>query len=146
MRKLFAVLAILLTLSAVMQLYFAAIGVFSNPDDDLFAIHGINGQYVLRYLPVLLIVVGLIAKVGRTLIWLSVWVIVGTLVQLLLFILSGVIFGAGEGSTNVPLGATILLGFHGLVGLALIGLSIEITRRAVALGFPRRAKQATPAL
>jgi hypothetical protein len=144
MRKLFAVLAILLTLSAVMQLYFAAIGVFSNPDDDLFAIHGFNGQYVLRYLPVLLIVVGAIAKVGRTLIWMSVWVIVGTFVQLLLFILSGVIFGTGEGSTNVPLGATILLGFHGLVGLALIGLSIEITRRAVALGFPRQAKTATP--
>jgi hypothetical protein len=145
MRKLFAVLAILLTLSAVMQLYFAAIGVFSNPDDDLFAIHGVNGQYVLRYLPVLLIVVGAIAKVGKTLIWMSVWVIIGTLVQLLLFILSGVIFGAGEGSTNVPLGATILLGFHGLVGLALIGLSVEITRRAVALGFPRQAKAATPA-
>ena len=144
MRKLFAVLAILLTLSAVMQLYFAAIGVFSNPDDHLFDIHGFNGQYVLRYLPVLLIVVGVIAKVGRTLVWLSVWVIVGTLVQLLLFILSGVIFGGGEDSTEVPLGATILLGFHGLVGLALIGLSVEITRRAIALGFPRR--QATPAV
>jgi hypothetical protein len=73
-----------------------------------------------------------------------VWVIVGTLVQLLLFILSGVIFGGGEDSTEVPLGATILLGFHGLVGLALIGLSVEITRRAIALGFPRR--QATPAV
>jgi hypothetical protein len=145
MRKLFAVIAILLTLSAVMQLYFAAIGVFSNPGDDLFAIHGFNGQYVMRYLPVLLIVVGAIAKVGRTLIWMSVWVIIGTLVQLLLFILSGVIFGVGPDSTNVPLGATILLGFHGLVGLALIGLSIEITRRATALGFPRPAKQSTPA-
>jgi hypothetical protein len=145
MRKVFAVVAILLTLSAVMQLYFAAIGVFSNPKDDVFAIHGFNGQYILRYLPVVLIVVGLIGKVGRPLILLSVWVIVGTLLQLVLFILAGVIFGAGPNATNVPLGATILLGFHGLVGLAIIGLSIEITRRAMALGFPRPAKRVTPA-
>jgi hypothetical protein len=99
----------------------------------------------VRYLPVLLIIVGAIARVGKTLIWMSVWVILGTLLQLVLFILAGVIFGAGPDATNVPLGATILLGFHGLVGLAIIGLSIEITRRAMGLGFPRPAKQGTPA-
>jgi hypothetical protein len=145
MRKLFAVLAVILAVAATLQLYFAAMGVFSKPDDDLFAIHGFNGEYILRYLPVLLIIVGAIAKVGRRLIWLSVWVIVGTLVQLLLFILAGVIFGAGPDNPDVPLGATILLGFHGLVGLAIIVLSIVIARRGIALGFPRQAKEATPA-
>ena len=145
MRKVFAVVAVLLALSAILQLYLAAVGVFSNPDDDLFAIHGMNGEYVLRYLPVLLIIVGLIAKVGRRLIWLCVWVIVGTLVQLLLFILTGAIFGIGEGSADVPLGASLLLGLHGLVGLAIIGLAVEIARRGVLLGFPRSSTPATPA-
>ena len=145
MRKLFAVVGVLLALSAIMQLYFAALGVFSNPDDELFAIHGFNGQYVVRFLPVVLIIVGLIAKVGKTLIWLSVWVIVATLVQLVLFILAGVLFGATHDTPNVPIGASILLGFHGLVGLAIIGLAVEIARRGVLLGFPRRSKETSPA-
>ena len=144
MRKVFAVVAVLLAISAILQLYFAAIGVFSNPDDGLFAIHGINGQYVVRFLPVVLIIVDLIAKVGKRLIWLCVWVIVGTLVQLLLFILTGVIFGISEESAEVPLGASLFLGLHGLVGLAIIGLAVEIARRGVLLGFPRAAKEATP--
>ena len=145
MRKLFAIVAVLLAISASLQLYFAALGVFSNPDSDLFAIHGFNGQYIVRFLPLILIIVGAIAKVGKTLIWLSVWVIVGTLVQLILFILAGAIFGVSEESADVPLGASILLGFHGLVGFAIIALSIEIARRGVLLGFPRQAKAATPA-
>ena len=145
MRKVFAIVAVLLAISAMLQLYFAAVGVFSNPDDDLFAIHGFNGEYVVRFLPLLLIIVGAIAKVGRRLIWLCVWVIVGTLVQLLLFILTGAIFGISEGSADVPLGASLLLGLHGLVGLAIIGLSVEIARRGVLLGFPRAPKEATPA-
>ena len=37
MRKVFAVVAVLLAISASLQLYFAAIGVFSNPESDLFA-------------------------------------------------------------------------------------------------------------
>jgi len=143
-RKLFAVLAVLLSISAVLQLYFAAVGVFSNPDDGLFVIHGINGQYVLRFLPVVLIIVGAIAKVGKRLLWLCVWVVVGTLVQLLLFILTGVIFGISEESADVPLGASLFLGLHGLVGFAIIGLAVEIARRAVLLGFPRAPREATP--
>jgi Family of unknown function (DUF6220) len=145
MRKLFAVLAVALALAAVLQLYFAAVGVFSNPDSDLFAIHGFNGQVVLRLLPLLLIIVGAIAKVGKALIWRSVWVLVGTFVQLLLFILAGVIFGVTAESVDVPIGASILLGFHGLVGLVIIGLSIDIARLGLRLGFPRKAKEATPA-
>ena len=144
MRKVFAVVAVLLALSAILQLYFAAVGVFSNPDDDLFAIHGFNGQYVVRFLPLLLIIVGAIAKVGRRLILLCVWVIVGTLVQLLLFILTGAIFGISEESADVPLGASLLLGLHGLVGLTIIALAVEIARRGVLLGFPRAPKAATP--
>jgi len=143
-RKVFAVVAVLLALSAILQLYFAAVGVFSNPDDDLFAIHGFNGQYVVRFLPLLLIIVGAIAKVGRRLILLCVWVIVGTLVQLLLFILTGAIFGISEESADVPLGASLLLGLHGLVGLTIIALAVEIARRGVLLGFPRAPKAATP--
>ncbi|MEP6479209.1 MAG: DUF6220 domain-containing protein [Rhodoglobus sp.] len=145
MRKLFAVLAALLALAAVMQLYFAAMGVFSSEDRDLFAIHGFNGQYIVRYLPVLLIIVGIIAKVGKTLIWLCVWVIVGTFVQLVLFILAGAIFGAGPDNPDVPIGATILLGFHGLVGLTIIGLAAVLARRAMMLAFPRPPKAVTPA-
>jgi hypothetical protein len=60
-----------------------------------------------------------------------VWVVILTLVQILLFILAGVIFGVSEESVEVPLGASIFLGLHGLVGLAIIGLAIEIARRGI---------------
>lgn len=139
MRKLFAILAILLAAAASLQLYFAAIGYFSNPDDHLMSIHGFNGQWVLRFLPLLLIIVGLIAKVGASLVWRSAGVIILTLVQWLLFFLSGVIFGSPEENASVPIGATILLGFHGLVGLAIIGLSLELMTAATRLGFPKAA-------
>jgi hypothetical protein len=133
MKKLFAVLAALLAISAGLQLYFAAMGYFSNPDDHLMAIHGINGAYVLRFLPVILIIIGVIAKVGKTLIWMNVWVVVLTLLQIVLFILAGVLFGVSEESVEIPLGASIFLGLHGLVGLAIIGLAIEIARRGMML-------------
>lgn len=146
MRKAFAILAVLLLAASILQLYFAAMGVFSNPDDDLFAVHGFNGQYVLKILPLILIVVALLAKVGRRLVWFSVWFLILSLFQLVLFILTGVLFGITEESENVPLGATIFLSLHGLVGLAMIALSFEIARRALAIGFPRDAKAKEPAV
>jgi hypothetical protein len=146
MKKLFAVLAAILAFAAAMQLYLAAFGHFSNPDDGLFVVHGINGAYVLRFLPVVLIIVGAIAKVGKQLIWMNVWVIILTLVQLLLFILTGVFFGVDEESVEVPIGASLFLGLHGLVGLAIIGLTIDIMRRAFALAKTddKVAERATP--
>ena len=65
MRKAFLVINALLTLSLIAQLYLAALGVFSEPEDELFQFHGTNGRIVLPILVILWIVFGFIARIGR---------------------------------------------------------------------------------
>jgi tellurite resistance protein TehA-like permease len=139
-RKLFAVLASLFALSAVLQLYFAALGEFSNKSDDLFNIHGTNGRYILPALGLLVIVGAALARAGRNTIVLAVVAFVLIYVQTGLFILAGLIFNVSEESANKPIGASILLGFHGLVGLSIIVLSAIIAQRAWKAGFPMKAR------
>ena len=65
MRKAFLTINALLTLSLIAQLYLAALGHFSEPEDELFQFHGTNGRIVLPILLILWIVFGFIARIGR---------------------------------------------------------------------------------
>jgi carbon starvation protein CstA len=96
MRKLFLTVAVLFTAAVVLQLYFAAVGVFSNPEDELFNWHGTNGRIVLPILAILLIITAALARAGKRTIWLSVLPLVLLLFQTVLFILTGAIFGLDE--------------------------------------------------
>ena len=138
MRKAFAIITLLFVLSCVLQFYFAAMGVFSKPEDELFAIHGMNGAIFLRLLAVLMVVFAALAKAGKRTVWLSVIALVLVLFQTVLFILTGVLFGTGPESDTVPIGATILLSLHGLNGVIILLLGLAVLRRAWTLGFPRR--------
>jgi len=146
MRKLFLTVAVLFTAAVVVQLYLAAVGVFSNPEDELFGWHGTNGRIVLPVLALLLIVTAAIARAGRRTIWLSVLAVVLLLFQTVLFILTGVIFGLDESSWgSPPLGATLMLSLHALNGTAILLLGVLLivrARRLVREGPP--AKIETP--
>ncbi|WP_139417682.1 DUF6220 domain-containing protein [Agromyces laixinhei] len=130
MRKLFQIVAWLFTAAVVLQLYFAAVGVFSNPEDELFAWHGTNGRIVLPILAILLIVSAALARAGKRTIWLSVLPLVLILFQTVLFILTGVIFGLEGPGEPVPLSATLFLSLHGVIGTAVLLLGVLMIVRA----------------
>jgi carbon starvation protein CstA len=131
MRKLFLTVAVLFTASVVVQLYFAAVGVFSDPEDELFAWHGANGRIVLPILALLLIVSAALARAGKRTIWLSVLPLVLILFQTVLFILTAVVFGLDESSwPSPPLGATLMLSLHAVNGTAILLLGVLLVVRA----------------
>jgi hypothetical protein len=137
MRKVFAVVAVLFAVSLVIQLYLAGIGVFSKESDDLFAIHAFNGQVVLRLLALLTLISAALARAGKTTIWLSAVALFLVLFQTVLFILAGVFFGVSPDSHAAPpLGATILLALHPVIGVAVLAIGGILVRRATQLGFP----------
>jgi hypothetical protein len=115
----------------VVQLYFAAFGHFSKPQN--FDPHAFNGGILLPSLAVLNIIGAAIARAGGRTIGLSVLPLVLILFQTVLFIITGAIFGVGPESETLPVGASILLGLHGLNGLAIIGISAALVSRAFRL-------------
>ena len=147
MRKLFLTVAVLFTAAVVVQLYLAAVGVFSDPEDELFSWHGTNGRIVLPILALLLIVTAALARAGRRTIWLSVLPLVLILFQTVLFIVTGAIFGLGPDShASPPLGATLIVSLHAVNGTAILLLGVLLivrARRLVRDGAP--AKPVTPA-
>ena len=146
MRKLFLTVAVLFTASVVVQLYFAAVGVFSDPEDELFAWHGANGRIVLPILALLLIVSAALARAGKRTIWLSVLPLVLILFQTVLFILTAVVFGLDESSwPSLPLGATLMLSLHAVNGTAILLLGVLLVvraRRLVREGVPAKIESA----
>ncbi|RXZ67813.1 DUF6220 domain-containing protein [Agromyces albus] len=131
MRKLFLTVAVLFTVAVVLQLYFAAVGVFSNPEDELFSWHGTNGRIVLPILAILLIVSAALARAGKRTVWLSVLPLVLILFQTVLFIITGAIFGLGPDShASPPLAATLLLSLHAVNGTAILLLGVLLVVRA----------------
>lgn len=143
MRKIFAVVAILLTASLVLQIYLAAVGVFSRPEDELFALHGTNGRIVLPILALLTILAAAFARTGRRTVWLSVLPLALILFQTVLFILTGALFSVTEESTEIPLGATLVLSLHGLIGLTALWIASILARRSWRLAFPRTTTEGT---
>lgn len=133
MRKIFLVISVLVVVGVVMQFYFAAVGVFSDPDDELFSIHGTNGRIVLPLLMILSIVFAALARAGKRTVWLTVIAFGLLLFQTILFILAGVLTGSEPPPGEVTTAGTIMLGFHALNGLAILGVSGTVVTRARAL-------------
>lgn len=131
MRKAFLGLTIIVIGSLVLQFYFAGVGVFSMPEDELFDIHGTNGRIVLPILIILWIVSAFLAKAGRGTIGLTFLALGLLAFQTVLFILTGLF----TGSTPPPDGqittsGTIMLAFHVLNGLSILFIATVVLRRA----------------
>ena len=95
MRKVFSIVSILVVGAVVLQFYFAGMGVFSHPEEELFAVHGTAGRIVLPILFILSLVTAAIARAGKRTIWLTVIAILLLALQTVIFILTGVIFNVG---------------------------------------------------
>lgn len=113
--------------------------------------HGVNGRIVLPVLAVLMIVAAALARAGRRTIWLAVLPLGLLIVQTLLFILTGVLFGLDESSHAAPpLGATLFNSLHGVNGAAILIASIALvlrSRRVLREGppAPRAERETSPA-
>ena len=145
MRKVFFVLSGLVVLAVVVQFYFAAVGVFSEPEDELFAIHGTTGRIVLPVLIILWIISAALARAGRGTIGLTFLVLGLLLFQTVLFILTGLLTGsAPPPDGRITLAGTIMLSFHAINGLAILWVSTIVLRRSKRLAFPTPASATTP--
>lgn len=140
MRKAYFVTTVLLLASAVVQFYFAALGVFGpqGEDDNLFGFHRVNGSMVLPALLVLAVIFAALARAGARTVWLTALPILLIAVQYLLFIIGGAVGGGTEDEPTV--GSAVILGLHAVNGLAILGTIITLMARA-----RRRAFGADPA-
>jgi hypothetical protein len=134
-RKVFSIVSILAVAAVVLQFYFAGMGVFSVPEDELFAVHGMSGRIVLPVIFLLSLITAAIARAGKRTIWMTVIAILLLALQTILFILTGAIFGVGPESAEIPLAATLMVSLHVVNGLAILGLTIAIARRAWVLAW-----------
>jgi Family of unknown function (DUF6220) len=124
----FQIVAVLLLVDVVVQFYFAAFGVFTAPaDDDQFILHQMNGRVVLPLLCLLVIVAAALARAPGRLIGFSA-IPFGLLIgQIVLFVVAAMT-GSTEDKTN--LAGQIILGLHAVNGLAILGVTILLVRRA----------------
>lgn len=143
MRKVFSIISILAVLAVVLQFYFAGMGVFSVPDDGLFAIHGTAGRIALPVIFILSLVAAAIARAGKNTIWLTALAILLLALQTVLFIITGAIFNVGPESAEVPLAATLLVSLHALNGVAILAVTSIIARRAWTRAWRRAAVTTT---
>ncbi|WP_413250018.1 hypothetical protein [Sinomonas flava] len=148
MRKAFLVVAALLFLDTIAQLYLAAFGTFALemiPNHESFDYHAFNGQVVLRLLALVAILCAALAKAGKNTIWLTVGIFALTWVQLLVFIVGGLLTGAGP--DNPTIAGAWAVATHAVTGLLIIFCCYWLLLRARRLdkagATPRPA--ATPA-
>ena len=138
MRKVHFVLSALLLAAVVLQFYLAGVGVFSMPEDELFDLHTANGRFVLPVLLLLNIAAAALSR-GRTLRY--ALGLVGLLaLQTVIFVIAIVTTGSNPfEDTVITTAGTVILSFHALNGLLILGVTVQLVRKSYALAFPRRA-------
>lgn len=112
-RTVYVVLTWLFVVGLLVQVFLAGRGVFDNP--LLFGTHRDFG-YVLSIVPILLLIVGLVAGVGRRL---SAFAIVA----FLLFLLQSVLVAARDSSPTIA-------ALHPVNGFLLLLIAIDMAREA----------------
>lgn len=144
MRSVYLVLTLVLLVALTVQFYLAGVGYFSNPEDHLFAYHGMNGRYVLSIGSLLVLVASFFIKAGGRTIALSALPLVLILLQPVIFILSSLVNDDPEGMT-VNTAATVVLALHVLIGLAAWFVTYHLFNRARGLVSEARAASAPTA-
>ncbi|MET0811838.1 MAG: DUF6220 domain-containing protein [Microbacterium sp.] len=126
MRRAFLVINGLLTLSLIAQLYLAALGVFSEPEEELFRFHGMNGRFILPVLLILWIIFGFIARIGRRNIILTFVCFVLLALQSVYFIIAGAMGASPPPNATTPGATPYVLALHGLGGTVLLLLTVWV--------------------
>lgn len=143
MRKAFLVVNGLLTLSLIAQLYLAALGVFSEPEEELFRFHGMNGRVVLPILLILWIVFGFLGRIGRRNIWLTFVALVLLALQTGYFIIAGAMGASPPPNATTPGATPYVLALHGLGGTLLLLLTCVVFLRVWRMDPLTRASRRT---
>ncbi|GAA3275150.1 hypothetical protein [Paenarthrobacter aurescens] len=133
MRKALLVLSAIVLLSALAQLFFAGYFHFQNTIEaqrEAGVYHAVNGQYVLRYSALLAAIVAAIAKVGSRTIWLAAGIFLLTWLQLIIFIVGGMLTGSSP-EFITPAGSWVVA-IHPIVGALMIFMSYWLFKRAQA--------------
>ncbi|AMB39536.1 hypothetical protein IG195_03515 [Arthrobacter sp. TES] len=133
MRKTLMVLAAIVLLSSLAQLFFAGYFHFQNTIEaqrEAGVYHVLNGQYVLRYGALLAAIVAAIARMGSRTIWLAAGIFLMTWVQLFIFIIGGMLTGSSEDFIT-PSGSWVA-SIHPITGLLIIFMSYWLFSRARA--------------
>jgi hypothetical protein len=132
MRKAFAGLAILLMLVVVAQFYFAASGAFSTaPKDESYRPHHALG-YVIFFLPLLMTIIGALARMPGRLIGMTALVAGLTGVQVVIAVLATAFGDTGESTST----GQLIFGLHAVNGLVIMAVVGMIVRQARALSKP----------
>jgi hypothetical protein len=137
-RRVYTALTFLLLLAVLVQFYFAAVGAFTKPQkDNSFVLHSVTGTLVIPLLSLLATIVAALARAPGRLIGLSILPLGLVVVQVLIIVLGDAVSGSADNTT--PAGVAIL-GLHAINGLAILGVSGLLFRRARMLaGAPRDA-------
>lgn len=135
MRKVFFINSLLVLAAIATQYYLAAVGIFSHSEDG-FSTHGNNGRMVLPILFILLIVFAALSRAGKRIVWLSVLMLGLLIMQTLIFIITGMIFGVGPDTTNPPLAAVLTVSLHAVNPLIMIWVGVVIALHARRRAFP----------
>jgi hypothetical protein len=137
MRKVFFWFTVLLLVAVLAQFYLATFGAFQTPhpapgdEDAMIGYHAMNGTMIIPLVSLLTTIVAAIAKAGARNVWLSIAPVGLVLVQLfVLFPLAGLAGGTEEKTNTASL---FVLGFHAIVGVALLWVSVALVRRARSL-------------
>ncbi|MET0735748.1 MAG: DUF6220 domain-containing protein [Microbacterium sp.] len=141
MRKAFLVINALLTLSLIAQLYLAALGFFSEPEDELFRFHGMNGRFILPVLLILWIIFGFIAKIGRRNIILTFVGLLLLVLQTGYFIIAGAMGASPPPNATTPGATPYILALHGLGGTLLLLLTVWVFFSVRAMGPLARSRR-----
>lgn len=144
MRKAFLIINALLTLSLIAQFYLAALGVFSDPEAELFHFHAINGRIVLPILVILWIVFGFLAQIGRKNMWLTFMGLLLLALQTAYFIIAGAMGATPPPNATTPGATPYILALHGLGGTLLLLLTVWVFFRVRSMG-PITRSSAAPA-
>ena len=136
MRKVFFVVSLLPIAVVAVQYYLAAVGVFLHADDG-FTAHGTSGRIVAPIVFLLLILTAALARAGKKTIWLTVLMLGLLIMQTLIFILTGLIFGVGPETPNPPFAAILTVSLHAINPLIIVWVGVIVARRAYGLAFPQ---------
>jgi uncharacterized membrane protein len=129
LRKVYIGLTSLLLAAVVVQFYFAAVGAFAKPQqDNSFALHEFTGSVVIPLLAILATVAAALLRLPGRQIGLTAAVLGLVVVQLLIVVI-GHALSDNDGQNTTPL-ALIVLGLHGINGLAIIGIAGGVFARA----------------
>lgn len=129
--KVFVILATVLAVDVVAQLFFAGYAVFTAPatvDRAEWGLHAWNGRVVLPLLAILTGLAAVWAKAPKRLVGFAFLPLAGIAFQTVLFILTGLLTGSTPEKTNVA--GSLMLGLHPMNGVLVLALTMMLVHKS----------------